>query len=372
MSRLEGSAPVLIRPPARSSSGLSPRALTIVVSGFLAVVLTAVIWLLPAPYAIYSPGPVTNVLGTIQGVPLLRVEGTRSYPQQGKGTLDMTTVQVFGGPGSRVSLFEVISGWVSPTQAVVPVEQVFPPGQTQDQVKTENAAEMSASQQSATAAALRELGRSVPEKVTIAGVSANVPAAKVLKAGDVITSVQGRVVTESTALRRSIMALPPGATVRLTVRRAGSAVDLTTTTTAQDGRTILGIELAPSYEFPVDVKFATKDVGGPSAGMMFALGIYDLLTPGDLTGGQKVAGTGTIDGTGQVGPIGGIAQKLVGARSAGAQWFLAPADNCAEVVGNVPDGLRVIRTATLHESRLAVEAIAAGRGRSLPTCSAGK
>jgi Lon-like protease len=104
--------------------------------------------------------------------------------------------------------------------------------------------------------------------------------------------------------------------------------------------------------------------------MMFALGIYDLLTPGELTGGTKIAGTGTIDGSGAVGPIGGIAQKLVGARDAGARWFLAPAANCDEVVGNVPDGLRVVRTASLHESRLDVEKIAAGQGASLPTCTA--
>jgi PDZ domain-containing protein len=103
--------------------------------------------------------------------------------------------------------------------------------------------------------------------------------------------------------------------------------------------------------------------------MMFALGIYDLLTPGSLTGGTKVAGTGPIDSRGEVGPIGGIQQKLVGARRAGARWFLAPASNCDEVVGHVPQGLRVVRTSTLHESRLAVEAIAAGRGQSLPTCT---
>jgi Lon-like protease len=163
--------------------------------------------------------------------------------------------------------------------------------------------------------------------------------------------------------------MKPGEPVRLQVRRNGSTLDLTTTTSTSDGRTVLGVGIRPGFDFPVDVKFATKDVGGPSAGMMFALGIYDLLTPGELTGGQKVAGTGTLDPAGQVGPIGGIAQKLVGARSAGARWFLAPQANCAEVVGNVPDGLRVVRTSSLHQSRLALEAIAAGRGASLPTCT---
>jgi PDZ domain-containing protein len=118
----------------------------------------------------------------------------------------------------------------------------------------------------------------------------------------------------------------------------------------------------------VDVQFATKDVGGPSAGMMFALGIYDLLTSGDLGGGAKIAGTGTIDGQGNVGPIGGIAQKLVGARRAGAQWFIAPESNCNEVVGHIPAGLHVVSTSTLTQSKTDVQQIAAGNGSSLPTC----
>jgi PDZ domain-containing protein len=367
VSRVEQPVPLLAAPP--SSSGLSPRALTIIVTGVIAVALAAIVALMPAPYAIYSPGPATNVLGNVGGVPLIRIEGEQSYRPTSSGTLDMTTVAVSGGPGREVSLGEVLSAWVSPSRAVIPVEQVFPPGQTQQETEKENAAEMSQSQESATAAGLRELGETVPETVTIVDVSDGVPAAKVLKAGDVVTSLQGAPVKNADGLRETIQSLAPGATVRMTVRRDGKSLDLTTTTTTSDGRTVLGVGISPSYDFPVDVKFATKDVGGPSAGMMFALGIYDLLTPGDLTGGAKIAGTGTIDGSGQVGPIGGIAQKLVGAREAGAQWFLAPASNCGEVVGNVPEGLRVVRTASLHESRLDVEKIAAGQGASLPTCT---
>lgn len=370
MSQLQ-TPPLLSGPPPRSSSGLAPRTLTIVLTGLLAVGLAAVVALLPAPYAIYTPGPATNVLGSLGagGTPLISIQGSPSYRPTTKGTLDMTTVAVFGGPGSKVGLVDVFRSWISPTEAVVPVEQVFPPGQTQREAEAETAAEMSQSQQSATAAGLRELGRAVPETVTIADVSAGLPAAKVLKAGDVITAFQGQPVADSATLRQRIQGLAPGDTVQLQVRRDGLTRAVSTQLGGSQGRTVLGVGLTPSYDFPVDVKFATKDVGGPSAGMMFALGIYDLLTPGDLTGGQKIAGTGTIDGAGNVGPIGGIAQKLVGARKAGARWFLAPASNCAEVVGNVPAGLRVVRTSTLHESRLDVEKIAAGQGASLPTCT---
>lgn len=355
----------VLAPPA-APERLSGRSTTLLVSGFLAIVIGAVIALVPAPYAIYAPGPVTNVLGLVGSTRLISISGAPTYPA--KGTLDMTTVSVYGGPGRSLRLPQVLQAWLSRSQAVLPQDQVFPPGQTATQVSTENAAEMSESQQTATAAGLREAGLVVRETVTIAEVSGAAPAASVLRAGDVITGVDGVDVIDSAAVRAAVSALPPGAPVTVAVRRGGATLQQRTTTTSQDGRTILGVGLTPTFRFPVDVKFATRDVGGPSAGMMFALGIYDLLTPGELTGGVKVAGTGTIDAAGVVGPIGGIAQKLVGARSAGARWFLAPAANCDEVVGNVPEGLRVVRTASLRESRVAVQAIAAGTAQSLPTC----
>jgi Lon-like protease len=354
-----------VAPPERP--GLGPRAAMIVVSAFLAVLLGAVIALLPAPYVIYSPGPATNVLGSVGGRQLISVTGHQTYPT--KGALDMTTVEIFGGPGRRLSLLEVAQAWVSRTDAVVPERQVFPAGQTKQEVEQETAAEMTDSQEQATAAGLRELGMTVPETIRVAQVQSGAPAASVIEVGDVITGINGTPATDSNVLREAITSLAPDTHVTVQVRRDGKQVDLSTTTTSSDGRTVLGIGLDPEFKFPVAVSFGTKDVGGPSAGMMFALGIYDLLTPGALTGGTKVAGTGTIDSRGDVGPIGGIQQKLVGARKAGARWFLAPAANCDEVVGHVPDGLRVVRTSTLHESRLAVEAIAAGRGTSLPSCT---
>jgi PDZ domain-containing protein len=133
----------------------------------------------------------------------------------------------------------------------------------------------------------------------------------------------------------------------------------------------IGILLTTAFDFPIDVQIQLDNVGGPSAGMMFALGIIDVLTPGELNGGNEVAGTGTIDAAGTVGTIGGIRQKLYGARGAGADFFLAPEGNCDEVVGHVPDGLRVVSVATLDEAVSAVEAIAEGDAEGLPACSAG-
>jgi Lon-like protease len=365
--------PVVLPAPIPSASGLTPRVLTALITGVMAVVLGSVMFLLPTPYAIFGPGPATNVLGEIKvdgkDRPLITVEGSRSYPQEGGGALDMTTIEVFGGPGGQVSLFDALRSWLSPERSVVPEAEVFPPGQTVEQVRDENAQEMSSSQQNATAAGLREVGLEVPETVSVAAVDPAVPAASVLRAGDEVVRVAGQEATDSASVRSAVGATSSGESVPITVRRDGRTVQVSARTTTRDGRTVLGVTLRSGYDFPVKVSFASQDVGGPSAGMMFALGIYDLLTPRDLTGGRQIAGTGTIDGAGTVGPIGGVAQKMVGARKEGAEWFLAPDGNCSEVLGNVPDGLRVVRTGRLRESRLAVEAIAAGRGDSLPGCA---
>jgi PDZ domain-containing protein len=133
---------------------------------------------------------------------------------------------------------------------------------------------------------------------------------------------------------------------------------------------LLGVVLKPDVQMPVDVRFDIDKIGGPSAGTMFALGIIDVLTPGEMTGGKDIAGTGTMNLAGEVGPIGGIQQKLLAARRDGAEWFLAPRANCNEVRDHVPDGLHVVSVTTLAEAHHAVETIGAGDGASLPTCAA--
>ncbi|WP_448630108.1 S16 family serine protease [Cellulomonas soli] len=142
------------------------------------------------------------------------------------------------------------------------------------------------------------------------------------------------------------------------------------TGTSDQGRAQIGVYIDPAFDLPVDVAIKIDDIGGPSAGTMFALGIIDKLTPEDEADGQVIAGTGTMDVTGEVGPIGGIRQKMAGALRDGATWFLAPAGNCDEVVGHVPEGLHVAKVATLHEAREAITAIGAGSTDDLPTCTA--
>ena len=352
---------------AHAQVGLERRSAVLLIAGFATVLLATLLALMPVPYAVFGPGPVINTLGEVDGHRLISVSGTKSYPTE--GTLDMTTVRVYGGPGSRVSLTSALRAWLSGSRAVLPEEAVFPPGQTQEQSQEQDRLLMLSSQESATAAALGALDIPVPTTLNIAGISPDVPASKVLKPKDVLVKVGDTPIRDLTQLRAMLQRTEAGDDVRLTVRRDAKEVDVVTATTrGEDGQTLLGVFLDPEFRFPFTVKIDIPDVSGPSAGMVFALGIIDTLTPGDITGGKRIAGTGTIDADGTVGPIGGIQQKLVGARRAGADYFIAPSVNCDEVEGHVPDGLQVVKVSTLTDARRAMEAIAVGKPQGLPTC----
>jgi Lon-like protease len=227
---------------------------------------------------------------------------------------------------------------------------------------------MAGSQTVATATALRALGRTVDEMIVIAGVPDGSPSAGVFRPDDVLVTVDGDPATTSDAVRAAVQRHKPGDTFPVVVRRDGKEQTVTARTADSNGRTVMGVGLRLDYDLPVDVTLRTGNVGGPSAGLMFSLAIYDALTPGELTGGKNIAGTGTMDDKAVVGPIGGIRQKLIGARRAGADYFLAPADNCDDVVGNVPDGLQVVKVGSFDEGVAAVRDIGTGKTASLPTC----
>lgn len=339
--------------------------------GVLVVLVPSVAAFVPVPYVVLKPGPISNVLGKSEsGKPLITVRGAPTYPTTGR--LDFTTVSIEGGPGSPASALDVFLAQFRSSVAVYPQDAFFPKGSTKQQVQDESAAEMTDSQQEAIAVALTGLGRPVTQKVTIAGFPTGSPAeAAGLAKGDRVTGVDGRPTPTSEAVRAAVLAHRPGEPVTVDVLRAGKAVQAKVVTTDQGGRAAIGVYLAIDFVFPFEVDINAGDVGGPSAGLMFSLGIYDLLTPGPLTGGADVAGTGTIDHTGAVGPIGGIRQKLIGARDGGAEWFLAPAGDCNEVVGHVPSGLHVVRVSTFDQALSAVEDIAAKKTSGLPTCTAG-
>ncbi len=346
----------------------------------LSISLVALVGLtfIPTQYVIQRPGPVFDTLGTAKGtdgasVPLIEVKDAKTYPTG--GTLDLTTVQVIGNRQRTPTWFELALAWFDPSRAVVPIDAVFPEGVTSEQRDQQNAALMVDSQHEATAAALTELGYDVGAQVEVVSVLKDSPAEGLLKDGDRILAIDGVDVNSATLLRDTIQKAK-GSEVTLSVKR-GSETDTVAITPKKtkdaSGATtwLIGITLTTDYTFPVDVKLQLDNVGGPSAGMMFALGIIDTLTPGELNGGVNVAGTGTIDAAGDVGPIGGIRQKLFGARDAGATVFLAPESNCDEVVGHIPDGLKVFKTATLQDSLDILEVIADhGDTSKLPVCTA--
>ncbi|MBF4560584.1 PDZ domain-containing protein [Microbacterium sp. VKM Ac-2870] len=343
----------------------------------LAVALVALLalTLIPTNYVIQRPGPVFNTLGTTEDskgaeVPLITVAGAPTYPTS--GALDLLTVQVVGNRERTPSWFELALAWLDPSKAVLPIDEVFPEGQTTDQRNQESAVMMVDSQKEATAAALTELGYDVKPMVRVYALTDDSAAQGILQKDDIIRAANGQPITETDQLR-SIINAGAGAPVKLTIERAGASlnVDVTPKQATVNGTTswVVGISSMHDYDFPIDVTIQLNNVGGPSAGMMFALGIIDTLTDGTLNGGENVAGTGTIDSTGTVGPIGGIRQKMYGAVGAGATYFLAPKDNCDEVVGHVPDGLRVFSVATLKDSLTALSTIRdKGDLDALPTC----
>jgi len=345
----------------------------------VAMVVLLVITFLPTSYVIQRPGPVYNTLGTAENaegeeVPLISVEGAETFPTD--GTLDLLTVQVQGNRERTPSWFELAMAWFDPTRAVMPIDAIFPPGQTTDDRNEQSAQMMVDSQHEATAAALIELGYDVGAQLAVYSVIDDAAAAGILEEGDLILEANGQTLTDVSALR-TIINEGEGAPVELLIERDGQQQTVEVTpkeTTDEDGETswILGVNLTTDYDFPIDVTIQLNNVGGPSAGMMFALGIIDTLTPGELNGGEQVAGTGTITADGEVGPIGGIRQKMWGAVDAGAEWFLAPEANCDEVVGHVPGGLRVFSVEDLDDALAVLDAVREdGDLDALPTCTAG-
>lgn len=343
----------------------------------VALVVLLVITFLPTSYVIQRPGPVYNTLGTTEStqgtqVPLISVDGAETFPTA--GALDLLTVQVVGNRERTPSWFELATAWFDPSRAVLPIDKVFPDGETTEERQEQSAAMMVDSQKEATAAALTELGYDVEAMLTVFAFTDDSASAGVLEEGDVILAADGETVMDAGGLRE-IVNEAEGEPVELTIIRDGEeqSVSITPKQSEVDGETLwlLGITLTNDFEFPIDVTIQLNNVGGPSAGMMFALGIIDTLTPGELNGGETVAGTGTIAADGVVGAIGGIRQKMWGAVGAGAEWFLAPEANCDEVVGYVPDGLRVFSVADLDDALDVLEAVREdGDLDALPTCTA--
>ena len=312
----------------------------------------------PVPFAAEGPGPLFDVLGDIEGNEAVVVRG--GDPDPSGGELNMTTVAV----QHRLSLAQVMGMWADPDQRVVPIEAVFPPGLSQDDVKERNALMFSDSEANATASALRQLG--LPIEVTVALVSEGGAAEGVLEEGDVLRAIDGEEVDRPETLQRTVAGHAPGDRVTLDVVRDGREESIEVELGEHpdgDSTAFLGIGMAAQPKGDVKVEYNVSGVGGPSAGLMLSLAVVDKLSPGDLTDGRTIAGTGSIDGVGVVGPIGGITHKIAAAREGGAEMFLVPSENCSEALTAEAGDMKLISVGTLDA---AVDAL--GDPNAAPTC----
>lgn len=317
---------------------------------------------LPVPYVALGPGPTLDTLGNdSSGKEIITVEGKAE--RRTTGHLNLTTV----GVQDRLDLLTAFRAWVDRRASVVPREDIYPPGKTEEQVDQETTQEFTESQDSAEFAALGELG--YPVQVLISDVPAGSPSTGKLRPKDELKAINGRPVRGYDDASAVLTALQPGATVTVDYLRAGKLGTAKIVTTKATGRAgaALGVVLQLERKAPFEVTIKLDEsIGGPSAGLMFALGIIEKVGPEDLTGGKFIAGTGTIDGAGTVGTIGGIPLKMIAARDKGATVFLVPAGNCGEAVANPPAGLQLVRVETLHGAVEALRSVKAGR--PAPAC----
>lgn len=337
------------------------RMVTLVAALVPVVALLGLGTVVQVPFVALGPGPTFNTLGEVEGEQVVDITGTELDPTS--GNLNMTTVSVRDG----LTVFDAFGFWLSGRYGIVPREEVYPSNRSRDEVQEENAADFAQSEESAELAALHYLGE--PVALEVADVAEDGPSNNALRVGDRLVAVDGSPVRTVGDVQRAVADLAPGTVADVVVVRDGAEQTVPVTLGARPGHDdvgYLGITPVEKPDVPFTVEFNLAEVGGPSAGLMFALAVVDKLSPGELNGGQFVAGTGTIDSDGKVGPIGGIPYKLTAAREAGATTFLVPSNNCDEAKQQIPDGLRLVRVDDLTGAVDALDSL--NRGEDAPAC----
>jgi PDZ domain-containing protein len=338
-----------------------------VISFALVAVLALVGGFVKVPYVSIQPGPTYNTLGDVNGQAVVEVKGAKTYPTSGQ--LRMTTVSV----NDEVTLFGALGLWASGRAALAPRDEYFGPGQTQEDLQRENTKMFADSQSAAETAALRLLDN--PVKVVVGEITRGAPADNVIQPGDRLWTVNGQPIGVQEDVVEALQDTKPGQTIQIVLQhenepkktvaiKLGKASDFDKEDDRQQG--FLGLAAADRADVDFETTIHLEDVGGPSAGLIFALAIVDTLTPDKLENGRTIAGTGAIDVKGNVQPIGGIPFKLIAAREDGATTFLVPADNCAEAMASVPDGLQLVKIETLAGAVDALKDLNAGR--KPPSC----
>jgi Lon-like protease len=341
---------------------MSRQSRTLIFGAVLCLVLGVLSFTLRVPYLVESPGPTFNTLGQSDGKDIIAVSGHPT--SKTSGHLNLMTVL---SDTEKTTVAGALEGWLRHDEVVVPYDAIYPPGTTKQQQNAVNAQDFTASQDNATAAAACELG--YPKGFGIFSVADDSPNKNVLRPGDRLVSVGGTPVPDEGTLRKVLGTHQQGEKVAVGLVRDGKQLTATATLgppAADSSTPRLGVSVGVGCLLPYQISLSLTGIGGPSAGMMFALGIIDKVSNHDLTHGRFIAGTGTIDPSGEIGPIGGISLKMIAARRAGATIFLAPATNCADVKGNIPKGLNVVKVDTLHAAITDLDTLASGG--SVPHC----
>jgi PDZ domain-containing protein len=303
---------------------------------------------LSLPYYALAPGSAREV------APLIDAKQTKVYPPDGAVLLTTISLQ-------QVHPFEALTGWLRTDVDVLPAEQIRPPETSDQEYRQFNFQVMDESKQNAIVVALRRLGYEVREKgegALVEKVLSQFPAQGRLRPGDVITSIDGQpvaLVTDATAI---ISSHKPDdvLTIKVTQPDGTEPREVQVPVAAdpeQGGKTVLGVFLRSfkrDFDLPFAVDIRSDNIGGPSAGLAFTLGVIDKLTPGELTGGQKVAVTGTIELDGRVGDVGGVAQKTSAVKASGAKVFLVPAGEYEIAKARAGRDLTVIKVTTLQDA----------------------
>lgn len=324
---------------------------------------------LTVPLVALGPGPTYDTLGDVQGMPIVTINGRPTYPTTGH--LNLTTVRV----DQPLSALAALRYWADPQRRVVPREAIYPSDKSNEQIEQDNSRQFTDSEVKAEAAALGYLR--LPVKVIVDQITPDAPAAGVLSSGDQLLSVNGTPVSAPTEVSQLLTKTRPGDQVKIVYRRGDAPPTEGTVIVgrrppgpngdAPDGpQGFLGIVPGGIPLDPNEMKIQLNDIGGPSAGLIFTLALIDKLTPGELTGGRFVAGTGTITAYGLVGRIDGIAQKMIGARDAGATVFLVPEGNCEQAAEADHEGLQLIKVTTVEDAVDGLNGL--NMGRTPPGC----
>ncbi|ANE03432.1 YlbL family protein [Corynebacterium crudilactis] len=317
---------------------------------------------LSVPYAAEGPGPTINTLGQVDGEDVISIRGADL--DEAEGNLNMTTVSVRTG----MTLSQVLSRWLFTDDTIIPIEQVFPPGQSAEEVEESNRSAFVSSESSATIAAMNYLD--IPVEVEVVEVLKDSAATGVFEAGDKLLDIDGTAISTPGDAQKIVRSKAPGDAITIGYERNDRKSQETITLRehpSDPAVALLGISMMSVPMSDIEVDYNLEDIGGPSAGMMFSLAVVDKLSPGALNGGKFVAGTGTIAEDGSVGPIGGIAHKVRAAEDAGAEVFLSPAANCAEAMSAKPESITVLKVDSLSQ---AIDQMAAyNQGADYQTCS---